>query len=182
VINESLMLDVNGIHIHTTTTGQGPAVLLLHGFPDTHIVWRKQIPALAAAGFRVLAPDLRGYGRSERPARMEDYAIEKLVEDVAGLIDAAPARETVLIAHDWGGIIAWAFAMRRLRPLTKLVVMNLPHPACFRREFGKWRQFRRSWYALLFQLPRLPEAFPVNHYLAPVAPALPAFFFSTSPT
>jgi len=152
-------VEANGLRFHVAECGSGDKLaLLLHGFPECWYSWRRQMPMLARLGYRAWAPDLRGYGRSERPARMEDYAIEKLVEDVAGLIDAAPARETVLIAHDWGGIIAWAFAMRRLRPLTKLVVMNLPHPACFQREFRKWRQFRRSWYALLFQLPRLPEA------------------------
>ena len=152
-------VESNGMRFHVAECGTGDKLaLFLHGFPEFWYSWRHQLPLLARLGYRAWAPDLRGYGKSDRPARVEDYAIEKLVEDVAGLIDAAPARETVLIAHDWGGIIAWAFAMRRPRPLARLVVMNLPHPACFDREFRTWRQFRRSWYALLFQLPRLPEA------------------------
>jgi pimeloyl-ACP methyl ester carboxylesterase len=152
-------VEANGLRFHVAECGTGDKLaLFLHGFPELWYSWRHQMPLLARLGYRAWAPDLRGYGKSERPPRVEDYAIEKLVEDVAGLIDAAPARETVLIAHDWGGIIAWAFAMRRSRPLARLVVMNLPHPACFDREFRTWKQFRRSWYALLFQLPRLPEA------------------------
>lgn len=149
----------NGLRFHVAECGAGDTLaLFLHGFPELWYSWRHQLPLLARLGYRAWAPDLRGYGRSERPPRVADYAIETLVEDVAGLIDAAAARETVLIAHDWGGLIAWAFALRRARPLARLVVMNLPHPACFERELRTWKQLRRSWYALLFQLPRLPEA------------------------
>jgi pimeloyl-ACP methyl ester carboxylesterase len=161
-------VEANGIRFHVAECGNGDKLaLFLHGFPEFWYSWRAQLPVMARLGYRAWAPDLRGYGKTERPTRVQDYAIETLVEDVAALIDAAPARETVLIAHDWGGIIAWAFAMRRPRPLSRLVVMNLPHPACFEREFRKWRQFRRSWYALLFQLPRLPEALlRARHYRA----------------
>lgn len=149
----------NGLRFHVAECGAGDKLaLFLHGFPELWYSWRHQLPLLARLGYRAWAPDLRGYGRSERPPRVADYAIETLVEDVAGLIDAAAARETVLIAHDWGGLVAWAFALRRARPLARLVVMNLPHPACFERELRTWRQLRRSWYALFFQLPRLPEA------------------------
>jgi pimeloyl-ACP methyl ester carboxylesterase len=152
-------VESNGLRFHVAEAGGGDRLALcLHGFPESWFSWRHQLPALARLGYRAWAPDLRGYGLTQRPAAMGDYAIEKLLEDVAGLIDAAAAREVVLIAHDWGGIIAWWFAIRRLRHLDRLVVMNLPHPACFDREFRTWKQFRRSWYALLFQLPRLPEA------------------------
>ena len=116
------------------------------------------MPLLARLGYRVWAPDLRGYGESARPPRVQDYAIETLMDDVGGLIDAAAARSTLLLAHDWGGVIAWYFAMRRLRPLDRLVVMNLPHPAIMERDLRSWRQLRRSWYVLFFQIPRLPEA------------------------
>jgi pimeloyl-ACP methyl ester carboxylesterase len=152
-------VESNGLRFHVAECGTGDTLALcLHGFPECWYSWRAQLPLLARLGYRAWAPDLRGYGRSDRPRRMADYAIETLVADVAGLVDAAPGRETVLIAHDWGGIIAWAFAMQRVRPLAKLVVMNLPHPACLHRELRTWRQLRRSWYALFFQLPRLPEA------------------------
>ena len=115
------------------------------------------MPLLARLGYRVWAPDLRGYGESERPAGMESYAIETLLDDVAGLIDASGARSTLLMAHDWGAIIAWYFAMRRLRPLERLVIMNVPHPGASAKVFRTWKQLRRSWYALFFQIPRLPE-------------------------
>jgi pimeloyl-ACP methyl ester carboxylesterase len=95
--------------------------------------------------------------KETRPPRRQDYAIEMLMDDVAGLIDAAAARSTLLLAHDWGGIIAWYFAMRRLRPLDRLVVMNAPHPAIMERELRTWQQLRRSWYGLFFQIPALPE-------------------------
>jgi pimeloyl-ACP methyl ester carboxylesterase len=153
------VVTANGLRFHVAECGGGDRLALcLHGFPECWYSWREQLPLLARLGYRAWAPDLRGYGETDRPPRMADYAIETLVEDVAGLIDAAAPRETVLIAHDWGGIVAWSFAMRRVRLLARLVVMNLPHPACLARELRTWRQLRRSWYAFLFQLPRLPEA------------------------
>jgi pimeloyl-ACP methyl ester carboxylesterase len=148
----------NGLRFHVATCGAGDRLALcLHGFPECWYSWRKQMPLLARLGYRVWAPDLRGYGDSERPGRVQDYAIERLLDDAAGLIDAAGARETLLIGHDWGGIIAWFFALRRVRPLARLVVMNLPHPAMMERALRSWRQMRRSWYVLFFQIPRLPE-------------------------
>lgn len=148
----------NGLRFHVAAAGSGERLALcLHGFPETWFSWRYQLPLLARLGYRAWAPDLRGYGRSERPARLRDYAIETLLDDVAGLIDAAGARSTVLIAHDWGAILAWYFAMRRLRPLERLAILNVPHPAAMERELRHWRQLRRSWYAIFFQLPWLPE-------------------------
>lgn len=115
------------------------------------------MPVLARLGYRVWAPDLRGYGQSDRPPRMQDYAMEKLVDDVAGLIDASGAQSTVLLGHDWGAIVAWTFAIRAVRPLERLVIMNVPHPAVAERTMRTLRQLRKSWYALFFQLPSLPE-------------------------
>ena len=131
--------------------------LMLHGFPELNFSWRHQIPELVRKGYRVWAPNLRGYGASDRPAEMRDYAVSHLVQDVADLIDASGAKKVTLFAHDWGGAIAWLFAIQKLRPLERLIVMNLPHPKVFRRESKKWRQMRRSWYMYFFQLPRLPE-------------------------
>ncbi len=149
----------NGLRFHVAECGSGDRLALcLHGFPECWYSWREQLPLLARLGYRAWAPDLRGYGDSERPPRMTDYQIEALMADVAGLIDAAQARETVLIAHDWGAIIAWWFAIRQVRPLASLVIMNVPHPAPFDRELKTWNQLRRSWYGVFFQLPRLPEA------------------------
>jgi pimeloyl-ACP methyl ester carboxylesterase len=107
-------------------------------------------------GYRVWAPDLRGYGESERPPAVSEYALEKLLDDVAGLIDASGARETVLVAHDWGGIVGWTFALRKVRPLERLVCMNIPHPGAALEAAGL-RQRLRSWYMLFFQIPWLPE-------------------------
>jgi pimeloyl-ACP methyl ester carboxylesterase len=104
----------------------------------------------------VWAPDLRGYGDSERPQGIGAYSIEHLMEDVAALIDAAGAKEVVLLAHDWGALIAWYFALRQMRPLQRLIIMNVPHPAVMERAM-RGRQLLRSWYALFFQIPWLPE-------------------------
>ncbi len=132
----------DGLRFHVLEAGAGDRLALcLHGFPELGFSWRYQLPLLAELGFRAWAPDLRGYGGSDRPQGMHEYAIERLMDDVASLIDASGARETVLIAHDWGGVIAWYFALRRIRPLSRLVVMNLPHPAVFERALRSgWRQ------------------------------------------
>ncbi|MEE2893848.1 MAG: alpha/beta fold hydrolase [Pseudomonadota bacterium] len=132
--------------------------LCLHGFPEHAHAWRHQMAPLAALGYRIWAPNLRGYGNSSRPTRMRDYALEHLLDDVAGLIDASGCRECVLIAHDWGAIVAWYFAMRRVRPLSRLVIMNVPHPEPMAREFRvNPRQRASSWYTVFFQIPVLPE-------------------------
>ncbi|MDH3211588.1 MAG: alpha/beta hydrolase [Myxococcales bacterium] len=151
-------VEANGLRFHVAACGDGERLALcLHGFPECWYSWRYQLPLLSRLGYRVWAPDLRGYGETDRPRRVADYAIETLMNDVAGLIDASGARSTLLVAHDWGAIIAWYFAIRRVRPLERLVVMNLPHPGAAGPAFRTWRQRRRSWYALFFQLPWLPE-------------------------
>lgn len=149
----------NGLSFHVLAAGGGDRLALcLHGFPELAFSWRHQLPVLAQEGWLAWAPDLRGYGGTDRPQGMHEYAIEKLMDDVAGLIDASGCKETMLLAHDWGGVIAWYFALRRVRPLAKLVVLNLPHPGVFERVLrGSWRQRLRSWYVLFFQLPWLPE-------------------------
>jgi pimeloyl-ACP methyl ester carboxylesterase len=152
------LANANGLRLHVAACGSGDRLALcLHGFPECWFSWRHQMPLLARLGYRVWAPDLRGYGQSDRPPHMQDYAMEKLVGDVAGLIDAAGARSTVLIGHDWGAIIAWIFAIRAVRPLERLVIMNVPHPAVAERAMRTLRQLRKSWYVLFFQLPSLPE-------------------------
>lgn len=147
-----------GLPFEVATAGGGDHLALcLHGFPELHYSWRGQIPLLADMGYRVWAPNLRGYGASFRPARVADYRLGELLDDVAALVDASGARRLTLIAHDWGGALAWYFAIRRLRPVERLVVMNLPHPACLRVALERWPQRRRSWYMAFFQLPWLPE-------------------------
>jgi pimeloyl-ACP methyl ester carboxylesterase len=148
----------NGLHFEVLTCGTGEDLALcLHGFPEISASWRETMPALAAMGYRVWAPNQRGYGRSSRPAAMQDYALEHLMDDVAGLIDASGARRVVLLGHDWGAIVAWCFAVRRVRPLQALVILNVPHPARFAQSLRRPGQMLRSWYAMAFQLPRLPE-------------------------
>ncbi len=139
--------------------GNGPdrLALCLHGFPELNISWRDQMPLLAARGWRVWAPNLRGYGATTRPLGVDAYHLDRLCDDVAALIDVSGAKEVMIVAHDWGAIIAWSFAIRRLRPITRLVIMNVPHPYVFRRELKLWRQRRPSWYIYFFQLPWLPE-------------------------
>jgi len=148
----------NGLRFHVAACGEGDRLALcLHGFPENWFSWRFQLPFLARLGYRVWAPDLRGYGGSDRPARVQDYAIERLMDDVAGLVDASRARTTVLLGHDWGAVVAWYFALRAVRPLDGLVILNVPHPACAERELRRPAQLRRSWYMLFFQIPWLPE-------------------------
>jgi pimeloyl-ACP methyl ester carboxylesterase len=148
----------NGIDFELVEAGQGDRLALcLHGFPELNVSWRHQIPLLVDKGWRVWAPNMRGYGASSRPTCVAAYDIDRLVEDVAALVDASGAREVMLVAHDWGAIVAWVFAARRVRPLSRLVIMNVPHPACMRRELRHWRQLRKSWYAFFFQLPHIPE-------------------------
>ena len=138
--------------------GTDRLALCVHGFPELNFSWRHQMPMLAARGWRVWAPNMRGYGASSKPPGIAAYGLDTLAEDLGGLIDASGASEVMLIAHDWGAIVAWHFAIRRVRPLVRLVIMNVPHPKVAQRESRNWRQLRMSWYILFFQLPWLPEA------------------------
>ncbi len=153
-----LVVPANGLDFEVFEAGEGNRLaLLLHGFPQHAVSWHNQVPFLASLGYRVWAVNQRGYGGTSRPPRREDYSLEKLTGDVAGLIDASGADSATLIAHDWGAFVAWAFAIRRIRPLARLVIVNVPHPLCFRRELNTWAQRRKSWYVAFFQLPLLPE-------------------------
>lgn len=149
---------VNGVRLHYVEAGEGPLVMLLHGAPEFWYSWRYQIPALAEAGFRVLAPDMRGYNLSEKPRGARNYRLDLLVGDVLALIRYAGAEQAVIAGHDWGGGVAWTAAMRHPQVVEKLVVLNCPHPAVFLRELRTLGQLRRSWYMFFFQLPWLPEA------------------------
>ena len=151
-------VDANVIRFELAECGTGDRLALcLHGFPELNYSWRFQMPMLAAKGWRVWALNLRGYGASDKPEGVSAYGLNTLTADVAALIDASGAREVMLIAHDWGAIIAWHFAIKKVRPLTRLVIMNVPHPKVALREIKHWRQFKKSWYIFFFQLPRLPE-------------------------
>ncbi len=152
-------IQANGLTFAVDEAGEGRDVALcLHGFPESRFSWRHQLPSLAAAGWHAVAPDLRGYGESDRPRQCGDYRMNHLVADVAGVFDVLSARRRLLIAHDWGALIAWTFAVQRVRPLDGLVIMNVPHPAVMRRVLRtSWRQCARSWYIAFFQVPWLPE-------------------------
>ena len=149
----------NGIRLHYVAAGpeNGPPVLLLHGFPEFWRAWERQIGPLARAGLRVIVPDLRGYNLSEKPAGVRAYRLQTLQQDISGLIRALGYERAHVVGHDWGGIIAWALAIRQPEVVRKLVILNAPHPGATRRAFRKPAQWRRSWYIFFFQLPWLPE-------------------------
>jgi epoxide hydrolase 4 len=154
-------IQANGLAFETAIAGASGErfALLLHGFPESNQSWRFQIPFLAARGYEVWAPNLRGYGASSRPKGVEPYRLAHLCADVAALIDAgAQGRPVTLVAHDWGALIAWAVAIQALRPLERLVIMNVPHPTVFAEKIWTREQLARSWYVFFFQLPWLPEA------------------------
>lgn len=151
---------VNGVTLHSVTAGpeDGDLALLLHGFPEFWYSWQYQIPALVEAGYRVVAPDMRGYNRSEKPTGVSAYDIEELIADVAGLIDHHGREQAHVVGHDWGGLVAWWVGIERPDVVDRLAVLNAPHPA--RYEEHLWSspsQLRKSWYVLYFQLPKLPE-------------------------
>lgn len=154
-------ITVRGVRLHVVLAGplDGPPVMLLHGFPDFWIGWRPQIEALASAGFRVIVPDQRGYNTSSKPKDVREYAIPKLLGDVAGLADALGHDRFDLVGHDWGGIVGWAAGAMLPERVGKLVVLNAPHPeALFPYALRAPTQFLRSTYAAFFQFPSLPEA------------------------
>ena len=206
---ESIEIPTNGITLRVRVAGSKASkklALCLHGFPESSYSWRYQMQLLADLGYRVYAPDLRGYGDSDKPARVADYRMQELVQDVAGLIDhfrkdapdggaarrgeqsspqerergggfddrvtrgpGAPeppsraegaSEEVIVIAHDWGGVVAWHFALRRVRKIDRLVILNIPHPRRMAQALSRLGpQIRRSWYIFLFQLPFIPERY-----------------------
>jgi pimeloyl-ACP methyl ester carboxylesterase len=154
---ETLSLNANGIGFHALADGpaDGPLVLCLHGFPELGRSWRRQLPALASAGYRAVAPDLRGYGETELRG---PFDLSTLVDDVAGLVAALGRERAVVMGHDWGGAVAWSVAARRPSVVERLVVLNCPPPQILARAIVRSpAQLRRSWYVLFFQLPWLPE-------------------------
>lgn len=134
--------------------------MMLHGFPDFHGSWRAQMPALAAAGYRVVAPDLRGYGRSSKPSSVEDYGESAVVADIAALSKhISPGRPLAMIAgHDWGAFVAWRSVAAHPAIADRLAILNVPHPARFAEGLTTWKQLQKSWYIFAFQVPWLPEA------------------------
>jgi pimeloyl-ACP methyl ester carboxylesterase len=146
------------LKLHYDSEGDGPLVVLLHGFPEYRISWKRQLPALARAGFRAVAPDLRGYGESPKPAGIGSYRMTDVAGDVIELIESLGSTPCVLVGHDWGAAAAWGIAMQRPDLLRKLVIINVPHPAAIAREVRRsTRQKVNLLYQVFFQLPLLPE-------------------------
>ena len=152
---ELLRLNVNGLHLFVRSVGQGPAVLLLHGFPDTHAVWRKQVAPLVKAGYRVLAPDLRGYGQSDAPSAVSAYRLEHICSDVLAMLDALGLTRVRLVGHDWGAVVGWMLCMDAPERIEQYVTLSVGHPAAFAR--AGIDQKLRSSYMLWFMVPGLAE-------------------------
>jgi pimeloyl-ACP methyl ester carboxylesterase len=152
----------NGLRFHVEESGEGSAVLLLHGFPDTGEVWRLQVPALATAGFRTFVPDLRGRGRSDRPEAVEAYALSELVADVTGILDALGIERAHVVGHDWGAVLAWAVAALAPERDDRLVVMSVGFPGAVRPNL---QALEKGWYRPLFLFPEAEEVLSDNAYL-----------------
>jgi pimeloyl-ACP methyl ester carboxylesterase len=157
---ESTMIPTNGIRLHVVQAGpkDGPPVLLLHGYPEFWWGWHEQIARLSRAGFRVIAPDQRGYDASDKPRGIASYKIDLLVADIVGLIDALGYEQVNLAGHDWGGAIAWHLVLEHPERFRKLVMFNAPHPLAWRDARNSEPQEKTiSWYRTFFQIPLLPE-------------------------
>ena len=155
------IVETNGIKLHVAEAGSGPMVLFIHGWPESWYSWRHQLPAVAKAGFHAVAPDLRGYGKTDKPANVEDYDIRHLTADVTGLIDALGEKTAVVIGHDWGSLVAWNAVLLHPDRFTGLVAMSVPYGGrsssspleTMKKTFGD-----NFYYILYFQEPGVAEA------------------------
>lgn len=139
------------VRIHYVTRGEGPLLIMIHGFPDYWYTWREQIPELAKS-FRVVAIDQRGYNYSDKPNGIANYGIDYLVSDIAAVIQHFDASKAVVVGHDWGGMVAWSFALKHPEMTDRLIILNLPHPNGLRRELAtNPDQQKNSAYARFFQ-------------------------------
>lgn len=168
-------LDVGAVHLHVAearprspegalaegseaVSPEVPLVVFLHGFPEHWWSWRHQLRAFADAGLWAVAPDMRGFNESDKPAGVASYDIERLADDVAGLIRALGRDTAIVVGHDWGAIVAWMFAQRHAPMVSRLAILNVPHPVVMMRGFLRLEQLRKSWYVFFFQLPAgIPE-------------------------
>ena len=157
---ENQQITVNGINLHVVQDGPstGQLAILLHGFPEFWYGWRRQIPYLAAAGYRVWAPDQRGYNLSDKPDGIAAYSLDNLAADVVSLMDAAGQETSFVVGHDWGAAVAWWVAAKYPSRLARMVIINVPHGAVLTKHLRRnFAQMRKSWYMFFFQLPYLPE-------------------------
>lgn len=150
-----MRITVKGTSFHVVQEGRGPAVLLLHGFPDSSALWRHQIPALVDAGYRVIAPDLRGFGASDRPADVAAYRMEVLVGDVLGILDTLDAQGVSVVGHDWGAALGWRLAAVAPERVHRLAALSVGHPAAYFTDVMTQRE--KSWYLLFFQFTGVAE-------------------------
>src|SRR5499427_2899368 len=150
--------ELGDVRLHYVEAGEGPLIVLLHGFPEFWYGWRLQIAPLAAAGFRVVAPDMRGYNLSSRPEGVQAYDTDHLTADIRGLIQERGAQSALLVGHDWGGSVAWATAMKYPEVVDRLAILNAAHPRKLSEGLHHPAQLRKSWYFFFFDLPELPEA------------------------
>lgn len=172
---EHQWIETNGLRLHTVQAGpaDGPLVVLLHGFPEFWWSWRQQIGPLAEAGYRVAAPDQRGYNTSDKPAKLSAYRLDVLAKDIAGLIEALGRDKAYVVGHDWGGVVAWAVAVLHPGRVDKLAVLNAPHPgAVFGTLPAHPEQISRSRYMYFFQIPVLAEAVLRNNNWEPLVASM----------
>ncbi|MEP7198677.1 MAG: alpha/beta hydrolase [Chloroflexota bacterium] len=163
--------DVNGVRLHYVSEGSGPLMLFLHGFPEFWYEWRNLLPAFGRDHLAV-APDMRGYNLSSKPAAVEQYRMSHLIADVRALAAHLGHKRFTLVGHDWGGAVAWAFAVAHPECLDRLIIVNAPHPAIFRREIGENpAQQQASAYMQMFRTPQAEEILAANNF-APLAGAL----------
>lgn len=148
-------VQANGLGFEVSDEGIGPPVMLLHGFPDTHALWRHQVAALTAAGFRTIAPDMRGRGRSDRPVEVADYALQKIVGDVTGIMDALQIQRAHVVGHDWGAAVAWLVAMLAPDRVDHLVAISVGAPGAA--GLPTLEDLQKGWYRILFQFEGLAE-------------------------
>jgi pimeloyl-ACP methyl ester carboxylesterase len=148
-------IENDGVTLTVQDEGEGPPVLLVHGFPDSHHLWRHQVPALVGAGKRVIAPDLRGFGESDRPEEVDDYGVRHSVADLLAVLDALEVERAQVVGHDWGAGVAWALAAFVPQRVERLVVLSVGHPQAFTEPTIEQRE--KSWYMLLFQFADVAE-------------------------
>lgn len=154
------LIPTNNIKLMTMTAGpeNGTPVILLHGFPEFHYGWRKQIPALVEAGFHVIVPDQRGYNLSDKPKGVSSYKLDILAKDIIGLLDHFGVEKARVVGHDWGAVVAWTLALENPSRLEKLAILNVPHPDVMTRFILKNpEQRKKSWYVFFFQIPFFVE-------------------------
>src|SRR5712671_845972 len=156
--------EANGIRLHYVTTGKGKLLLFVHGFPEFWYAWKNQLVEFGR-DYQAVAPDMRGYNLSSKPTEVEQYQVQYLVEDLRALAEKLGHKKLILVAHDWGGAVAWAFAIAHPDYLEKLVIINAPHPGVFQRELrDNPAQQKASGYMLMFRSPQAESLLSANNY------------------